>query len=666
MSDDYLQNSHWDDAISSNPDNFTSSNPFADNDNTVANELSTTLANTDIIGEQNDNIDEIHSINNDEDEVQKENSKDDLDKQEINDKSDNEESEESKPDEHAELLSNLTKDADKPFISDSFQSPQKGDSLFNDKPSKSIDIQIEEEEKNNDDDITTKTAATLSPTKLRRTNVYKAPRFRRNQIKPANLSESVDILSQTQSNNQNHDNDENNNQNDNDPLGPLGQSIKDTSEPTNQAEELLKQLDEPLFKINRTQLTPIKDLPQITRKPEEPSKPKIKLDISVGDPIKVGDITGSHIVYSVRTKTDSDLFKAQEIIVSRRYTDFRWLYRQLQTANPGRIIPPPPDKQAVGRFNEDFIENRRLALEKMLVKISDNINLQTDQDFIMFLQSERFTSEARERQKALVTNSIFSEHESDSSIENTSNSNNGGFLSSLGGAFSFQPKIVEPEDYFKDKKLYFESLDYQLKTFFKNLDIIINQRTDLATVTEEFSNIIMTLADLEVSKTTTQLFQDFSNIQLKIKDLLNRLSLQDMLTLGSTLDEYQRIISSIKTIFQQRDKVLLQLSNSDSELKKKKSTFEKYNKYNKSQTEKLDILQNELNTIEKKHSTIEERFENISKTIKEELDIFELEKIQDFRNTIEIYLESTIESQKEIVELWETFYDTNFPQNENV
>lgn len=193
----------------------------------------------------------------------------------------------------------------------------------------------------------------------------------------------------------------------------------------------------------------------------------------------------------------------------------------------------------------------------------------------------------------------------------------------------------------------------------RNLETIVIQRHDLSLVTEEFANIIATLADLEVSKSSTDLFQEFSTTQLRIKELLDRLSLQDMLTLGSTLDEYQRVIGSIKDTFNQRDKFLIQLAGSESELKKKQASYDKTFKYNRTHTEKIDALKSELSILEQKHNGIRTNFDEISNTIKDELATFEIDKIQDFRNSIEIFLESTIESQKEAVELWETFYDVN-------
>jgi sorting nexin-1/2 len=85
--------------------------------------------------------------------------------------------------------------------------------------------------------------------------------------------------------------------------------------------------------------------------------------------------------------------------VSRRFRDFLWLYNQLHQNNPGLIIPPPPEKQAVGRFNADFVESRRQALERMLNKIAAHPILQRDMDLKLFLESEAFNVDVKHRER---------------------------------------------------------------------------------------------------------------------------------------------------------------------------------------------------------------------------------------------------------------------------
>lgn len=130
---------------------------------------------------------------------------------------------------------------------------------------------------------------------------------------------------------------------------------------------------------------------------EQAAKPSFT--INVGDPHKVGDLTSSHTEYSVTTKTTSKGYRNPEFTVSRRYRDFLWLYTQLHNNNPGVIIPPPPEKQAVGRFEADFVESRRAALERMLNKSAAHPILQHDSDLKLFLESDAFNVDIKNKER---------------------------------------------------------------------------------------------------------------------------------------------------------------------------------------------------------------------------------------------------------------------------
>jgi len=62
-------------------------------------------------------------------------------------------------------------------------------------------------------------------------------------------------------------------------------------------------------------------------------------------------------------------------------------------------IPPPPEKQAVGRFDTNFVESRRMALEKMLNKTAAHPTLQHDGDLKIFLESEAFNMDVKHKER---------------------------------------------------------------------------------------------------------------------------------------------------------------------------------------------------------------------------------------------------------------------------
>jgi sorting nexin-1/2 len=79
----------------------------------------------------------------------------------------------------------------------------------------------------------------------------------------------------------------------------------------------------------------------------------------------------------------------------RRYSDFLWLYETLSLNNPGVVVPPAPEKHPFGRFDDQFVQQRRLALEKCIQKIVNHPVLCKDADLKLFLESDTFALDVR-------------------------------------------------------------------------------------------------------------------------------------------------------------------------------------------------------------------------------------------------------------------------------
>lgn len=227
----------------------------------------------------------------------------------------------------------------------------------------------------------------------------------------------------------------------------------------------------------------------------------------------------------------------------------------------------------------------------------------------------------------------------------------------MSSLFSIPTKLPEPDLYFSKKKAYIDDLEYNLRTFQRSLDDIAHQRVESVSMTEEIAVVIDELADLEILKTTTLLLKAFSDVHMKLKENLDRINQQDQLTLGFTVEEYLRIIGSVKHIFETRTKTYNQFHSFQQDLIKKEESLNKLTHKYKSSTEKINMLQFEVDKLKQKTEQFEKSFNSISEIIKEEMENFELERISDFRNSVEIYVESMIESQKEAIELWETLYE---------
>ncbi|WEW57666.1 Vacuolar protein sorting-associated protein vps5 [Emydomyces testavorans] len=369
---------------------------------------------------------------------------------------------------------------------------------------------------------------------------------------------------------------------------------------------------------------------------EQAAKPTFH--ITVGDPHKVGDLTSSHIVYQVRTKTTSKAYVRHEFTVTRRYRDFLWLYNSLHNNNPGIIVPPPPEKQAVGRFESNFVESRRAALERMLNRIAAHPVLQHDADLKIFLESDTFNLDVKNKEN----------REPDLGQSK-------GMFSSLGISVGGGSKFIEHDDWFHDRKIYLEALENQLKSLMKAVDTVVQQRKGLAEATGDFATSLHSLAAVELSPILSGPLAGLSAIQLRIRELYERQAQQDVLTLGITIDEYIRLIGSVKMAFNQRQKSFQSWHNAESELQKRRNAQDKLLRQGKSQQDRLNQANADVADAERKVHQARLLFEDMGKLMRNELERFEKEKVEDFKSGVETFLESAVEAQKELIELWETF-----------
>ena len=82
-----------------------------------------------------------------------------------------------------------------------------------------------------------------------------------------------------------------------------------------------------------------------------PGSANAKFEVAVIDPDKHGEGMNAYISYKIITKTTMENYDQHDFTpftVERRYKDFLWLYEELRSNYKGVIIPPLPDKQALG------------------------------------------------------------------------------------------------------------------------------------------------------------------------------------------------------------------------------------------------------------------------------------------------------------------------------
>lgn len=268
----------------------------------------------------------------------------------------------------------------------------------------------------------------------------------------------------------------------------------------------------------------------------------------------------------------------------------------------------------------------------MLNKTAAHPILQHDGDLKIFLESDAFNMDVKHR-----------EHKEPGLGETK------GMFSAIGlGGGGGGGKFIEHDDWFHDRRIYLDALENQLKALLKAIDTVVQQRKALAEAAGDFSASLHALSTVELSVSLSVPLEGLSDLHLRIQELYERQAQQDVLTLGITIDEYIRLIGSIKMAFNQRQKSFHAWHTAEAELSKRRATQDKVLKSGKTQQDRLNQLQADVGEGERRSHQARLLFEDMGRLMRGELERFEREKVEDFKSGVETFLEGAIEAQKEV------------------
>ncbi|BGP48060.1 Vacuolar protein sorting-associated protein vps5 [Rhodotorula kratochvilovae] len=375
--------------------------------------------------------------------------------------------------------------------------------------------------------------------------------------------------------------------------------------------------------------------------------------ITVGDPQTVGSAlnpAAQHTVYTVRTRTTSSAYRKPDFAVLRRFSHFLWLYDALTQNNPGVIVPGMPEKHAIGRFGTEFVENRRLGLESALNKIVSHPMLVGDPDLRLFLESDTFHIDIKQRKL-------------DTTAENK------GFLANLSSSIS-GPKFTEFDDYFDQRRQQLDAFETQLRSLLDSLGKAAKARHGLQGSIAELQSAFLALAQCDLSSSLRSLLDEAAAVQKKLFDLAEAQAAQEEKIDGLTTvaESYARLCTSARGVFGARIKAYHTWQAAEANLRKMQAAHEKAKRSGRTHSELLNLSVAEIadngslrlvfgNQAERKMLDARHDFDDVSKLTKAEMARFDKEKVDDFKKALEDYADSLAARQREVVETWQQYHD---------
>ncbi|CDS81875.1 related to Vacuolar protein sorting-associated protein VPS5 [Sporisorium scitamineum] len=374
--------------------------------------------------------------------------------------------------------------------------------------------------------------------------------------------------------------------------------------------------------------------------------------IKVGDPQRIGDPMTAHIVYTVRVQTDCPAFRSQHFSSLRRYRDFRWLHAALVQNNPGIIVPPVPEKVSIGRFAAELVEARRIGLETCINKIANHPLLQQDDDFRLFLESENFAADVKQRD--MIKGPIVTPEQKTykswgsallGSVVPSTSSLSSGALS----AYSFE----ETDEWFNEQKIYLDSLENALKGMVKSVSALSNQRKQMVQATHDLAQVLTTLSGSSLSRSLSTCFAGLAEVKRRAMELEDLQAEADVRQLGTTMYEYERVVGSVRKAFKVRTEVWAKSARQADELRKTRARFDKYKAANPSSAgPQFQSLLAEVTEAETKSLDAQRLFDTVSHRCKDEMERLDLERVLDFKRVVGEWLTDMIARQEEVVEEW--------------
>ena len=196
-------------------------------------------------------------------------------------------------------------------------------------------------------------------------------------------------------------------------------------------------------------------------------------------------------------------------------------------------------------------------------------------------------------------------------------------------------------------------MDQQLRKLHASVDALIHHRKELSASTGAFAKSCAILGNCEEHTSLSCALSQLAETEEKVEHVYNEQVSSDFMYLSDLIKDYINLIGAVKDIFHQRVKVYQTWQHAQQQLVRKRE--QKARAELAGRSDKVAQANEEVSEWEAKVNRGQEEFENISKTIKVELEKFEVTRVQDFKNSIIKYMESLLETQQQLIKHWEGF-----------
>ncbi|XP_030963812.1 sorting nexin 2B-like isoform X2 [Quercus lobata] len=416
------------------------------------------------------------------------------------------------------------------------------------------------------------------------------------------------------------------------------------------------------------------------------------LKITVSNPQKEQENSNSivpggntYVTYLISTRTNISDFGGSEFGVRRRFRDVVTLSDRLSESYRGLFIPPRPDKSVVESQvmqKQEFVEQRRVALEKYLRRLAAHPMIRRSDELKVFLQvqgklplptttdvASRMLDGAVKLPKQLMGEStVLAPHEV------VQPAKGGRDLlrlfkelkqSMANDWIGSKPAVVEEDKEFLEKKERVNDLELQLSNASQQAEALVKAQQDMGETLGELGLAFIKLTKFENEEAVFNSqrvraadMKGFATAAVKASRFYRELNAQTVKHLDM-LHEYLGLMLAVHNAFTDRSSALLtvqtllsDLSSLESKAEKLEAASSKIFGGDKSRVRKIDELKDTIRVTEDAKNVAIREYERIKENNRTELERLDRERKADFLTMLKGFVLNQVGYAEKISNVW--------------
>lgn len=417
------------------------------------------------------------------------------------------------------------------------------------------------------------------------------------------------------------------------------------------------------------------------------------LNIAVVQPQKEQEIANSlvpggnsYVTYLIVTHTNMPEFGGSEFGVRRRFRDVVTLADRLAESYRGFFIPPRPDKSVVESqvmHKQEFIEQRRIALEKYLCRLAGHPVIRKSLELRLFLQAQGklplpSTTDMASRMldgAVKLPKQLFGEGNAACTAQDVAQPAKGGrdlirMFKELKQSVTIdwggvKPLFVEEDKDFLEKKEKLQDLEHELSDASQQAEVLVKAQQELGETMGELGLAFIKLSKFETEEGTLNSqrvratdAKRVATAAVKASRFYREANAQSVKHLDK-LHEYLGLMQAVHTAFSDRSNALLtvqtlltDISSMNSRVEKLTAASSKIFGGDRARNRRIEELKETIKVTEGARDCAVKEYERIKENNRNELQRFETERRNDFFNMLKGFVYNQVGYAEKISGVW--------------